>query len=783
MRSAADVLRLIIAAALLAIGLVAATWGRNTVLGIEADVVSAYARLPRRLADGLTGVAWIVAGALPLVALVLLLVRRRYQAAAALVVGSIVAGLAMVALDGLLNDRSVIKAVETELGHPIQLNANGFATSQLLASVIAMAVIGSSWLSRRWRRALWSAVAVLTLLRVLSSGEPPLDVIIAFAVGLAVGSLALVVFGSPSFDPDGPALLGLLRRFIRPRRIEQTQSSSPLVYLVTTDSDEKLELRLRTPTDRSADLLDRLWRFVRLRSSETDAPFSTLPRRLEHEALALTMAAKAGAHVRDVHAVVASGSGGAGLLLDHVAGESLAAQPSEQIDQALLVDMWNQVGALRQQRIAHRALGLSQVTAAAAPAPGSPPVAVLGGFDRARLAAADNDLALDTAQLLVDSALRVGESRAVAAAVTALGSQAVVEAVPYMQPLALPTRTRRALRSDKAVLDRLRTEIHKRTDVQPAPLERLDRIRPRTALSIVALAIAFYVLLPQLARAEQSADAARSANWWWLGPILLGSAATYVFAAISFAAAAPGPVSFWSALRLQVASSFVSQIAPANTGGLAAGVRFLQRAGFEPGAATASVGLNAIFGLAVHLALAAAFIAWAGTSHVGGFSLPEANTVLLVVAIVVSASGIVGLITPIRRRITKPLVSHARLAASTLAGALTDPLRVLRLLVGALGVTLCYLLTLAAAVQALGGGVSLPQVGAAYLVASALASAAPTPGGLGALEAALAAGLSGYGMPDSHAISAVLVFRLATFWLPMAPGWVTFQWMQRREEL
>jgi uncharacterized membrane protein YbhN (UPF0104 family) len=32
-------------------------------------------------------------------------------------------------------------------------------------------------------------------------------------------------------------------------------------------------------------------------------------------------------------------------------------------------------------------------------------------------------------------------------------------------------------------------------------------------------------------------------------------------------------------------------------------------------------------------------------------------------------------------------------------------------------------------------------------------------------------------------VSAVLTFRLVTYWLPMLPGWFTFQHMQRREEI
>jgi undecaprenyl-diphosphatase len=88
-----------------------------------------------------------------------------------------------------------------------------------------------------------------------------------------------------------------------------------------------------------------------------------------------------------------------------------------------------------------------------------------------------------------------------------------------------------------------------------------------------------------------------------------------------------------------------------------------------------------------------------------------------------------------------------------------------------------------AAVLAFGGGLTFPQVGTAYLAGSAIASLAPTPGGLGAVESALIAALTGYGLSDGIAVSSVLTFRLATFWLPILPGWVLLGWMQRHGEL
>ena len=75
----------------------------------------------------------------------------------------------------------------------------------------------------------------------------------------------------------------------------------------------------------------------------------------------------------------------------------------------------------------------------------------------------------------------------------------------------------------------------------------------------------------------------------------------------------------------------------------------------------------------------------------------------------------------------------------------------------------------------------MSKSGAAYLAAAAIAAAAPTPGGLGPLEAALVSLLTGVGMAAGPAFSAVLLFRLATYWLPVTPGWLSWRVLQRRE--
>ena len=667
-RSPADVLRLLLGLVLLGAGMLAATVARNTVGGLEADIVEAYDRIPDLVAEVLTAVAFVLAAAVPLLAVVVLFARRRWRRAVTLLIGSQVAAWTMLLLDELLADRGVLERVREETSGEIELTDPGFATSPFIAGVVAMVVIGSPWLARSWRRALWAGVAVLVVLRLVSSGEPAFDAVLAVAVGMVVGSLALVVIRTPVDDPPAAELLGMLARLGPVAAVTQLPGTEPLSYVVTTAGGERLHLAVRTPQDRSADLLARLWRFARLRTDETDRPFATVQRRIEHEALALTLAAAGGARVRTLRTVVASPGGSVGLVTEAAEGRAASSLTPDELAAGPLVDAWRQVARLHEAGIAHRVLGLGTFTITPEGR------AVVEGFDDARVAASASDLARDTAQLLVATAVCVGAGPATDAAVEAMGPDAVGSTLPYLQPLALPGATRRALRDDRDVLTRLRARVREVTGAHEAPLARLERIRPRTLVSIVALATAFYVLLPQLADVQRTADAATRAELGWLVPAVLATVLTYVFAAVAMVGSVPQPIPFWATLRMQVASSFVSRIAPANTGALAVGVRFLQRAGLPPAGAAASVGINTVAGFAVHVVLLVGFVAWTGRQGVGRVSLPDASTVLLVVAGVLAASGIVVVAVPsLRRKVLPSAVEQVRTAVGSLAGVVTRP--------------------------------------------------------------------------------------------------------------
>ena len=362
-----------------------------------------------------------------------------------------------------------------------------------------------------------------------------------------------------------------------------------------------------------------------------------------------------------------------------------------------------------------------------------------------------------------------------------IGPDGVAAAVPLLQPLALSAGTRRAIARHEGLLTQTRVAAAAasgRKDQAPA---RIQRVRPRTLLAIAAAAGAFYFLLPKLAQVGSSCRAMQSADWAWLPLVIALSAATYPASAVALMGAIPQRIRLWPTVLAQAASSFVNRVSPANVGGMALNARYLQKSGVETSAGVAAVGVNSLAGAVVHLILIVVFFAWSGSGLGKAFKLPSSSKLLLILAVIVAIIGIVLATRPGRRFASGKLIPGLRSAAASLKRVARNPGKMTMLVGGSVLITLAYIGSFAAAVEAFGGGPGIVLIGAVYLGASALAAAAPTPGGLGALEAALVAGLTGVGMAAGPAVSAVLLYRLATYWLPVAPGWLCWRVLQRRE--
>jgi len=432
------------------------------------------------------------------------------------------------------------------------------------------------------------------------------------------------------------------------------------------------------------------------------------------------------------------------------------------------------VARMHRAGLAHRALRAPNVVVTAA----GPMFVGLAG---AEIGADERTIVVDRAELLASLTGLVGPEAAVASAAAVVSPEDLAATMPYLQPLALSSTTGR--RTSRRDLEQLRHQVAAATEQDLVPLVRLARVRPRTLLTVAALTGAFYLLLPQLANVDDSFAALRSADWPWLLLVVALSVLSYVFAALSLMGGVRAPLRLGRTIEVQLASSFVNRVTPANVGGMALGVRYMQRSGIGSGEAVTGVGLNVLAGAVVHIALLIVFVAWARQRPGTSFSMPTGSTALVVIVVVLGVIGIVAATRRGRKLLRSRLLPFGRESLADLAGVVRSPVRLAALFGGSLGVTLAYGTAFGCAVQAFGGGVGLPEVGAVYLGAAALAAVAPTPGGLGAMEAALVTGLTGAGMEPSLALAAVLTYRLATFWLPILPGWLSFVWLERHGHL
>jgi undecaprenyl-diphosphatase len=563
---------------------------------------------------------------------------------------------------------------------------------------------------------------------------------------------------------------------IDPRRIEAPQPvGGSLRYHVTDDQAVSYDVSLRTPDERDADLLNRAYRGLRFHASEVGPGFASLKRRIEHEALALTLAERHGVRVASVLGIGTTSRGAVFLVTRAPTTRPI---DIDDLQRPKVIDsIWHQVGELHDAGLAHRHLSLEAITIDDAGE------VWLRQFDSAETAPPERETARDLAVLLTETAAVIGPTAAVSAAVSALGARRVAPALRMLQPLALPPATRSRAKAVDGLLGELREELNRATGEPGLELEDLERLKPRTVLIVVASTLAFYSLLPQLANLDETIDAFADAEPLWIIATLMAAAATFVFAAIAFQGAVADPLPFAPTLRTQLAASFALLVGPAGAGGYALNGRFLQRAGVGGAETAASVAVKVIAGFAVHLTLLVGFVLWSGQSDIGGFSFPDAETVLLVIAVVLALVGLLISIGPIRTRWLGPAVAMIKTGVGQIGQVFRRPLRVVALFGGSAGLSLTFIAAMAFAIQAFGGGLTYPQVGAAYLFAVAIATFAPTPGGLGALESALIAGLTGFGLSSGVAVSAVLTFRMATFWLPLLPGWLTLNWMQRNDEL
>ncbi|MGA9277775.1 lysylphosphatidylglycerol synthase transmembrane domain-containing protein, partial [Ilumatobacter sp.] len=260
-----------------------------------------------------------------------------------------------------------------------------------------------------------------------------------------------------------------------------------------------------------------------------------------------------------------------------------------------------------------------------------------------------------------------------------------------------------------------------------------------------------------------------------------------VAGAMSLSGSVVRPIALGEATIVMFGQSFLNRFTPMNAGGMAMRIRYLQKGGTDGTVAAAAIGLTSAVSGVVQVFFMAFFLLWSSTdvsadtaSSGDGGGGPDLTIVFVFVGALVVAALAIGL-TPKFRSWVVSFVRTTLQKIRTDFGELAHRPTKLGLLFG--GTALGKLLTImafAASCRAFDIDLPFATLGALYIVATTIASTVPTPGGVGAVEAALVFVLTNAGVEDATAWAAVLLFRLINYWFPTIPGYIGLKISERR---
>lgn len=649
-----------------------------------------------------------------------------------------------------------------------------------VASVTAIQAAAGPHLSAPVRHVGWGAVGAGVVGSLVGNVAQPSDVVAALLVGLVAAATVRLALGTtaglPSIDRVASGLADIGIEVVGLAYTDEQPIGS--ATLTGTVAGTPARVRVLGRDAWEARRWAQMWRFAWY---QEDGPQQGHSRReqVEHEALALLIAQRAGVNVSELIGVGLTAQEDAVVVAEQPDRPLLGL--GDAVDDDLLVAVWQQVELLHGSGISH---GNLNATSVGLDPLGNP---VLVDFSKASMHATDQQINEDIVELLVSTVLMVGPDRALPPARAVIGPDAIVAALPMMASAALGPSLRWATRRHQLKVGDLRKQVAADLGVDPPAVEQLKRVDPTKALLAVVGVFAAYTIISGLADVgfDTIAASVKTASVPTLLLALIVVQSTNVTDAVSLVAISPKPVPVGLATMEQSAISFVNIAVPSAAGRLALNVRFFQKFGVSAVTSSSSsviAGFIGFLGQVVLLTLAVVVgkrsVDLSGLQAGGG----AVELVGLVVVIVLIGVIVVLAVPTLRRRVVDRLRSPFGQLQEALV-AVRQPRNFIRSLAGAMGSEILYALGIVLCVQALGGELQLGEAIFINIVVSLFAGLSPVPGGIGIAEAGLAAGLTGVGVPSDTAVAAVLLYRMCSYYLPPVWGWFSMQWLKKHEYL
>lgn len=768
-----DGLRLFIWSAVMAAVIVLAVFAEASFDGLALDLSALGGQIPDPLIRLLEVAAELAGIALPPVLVVILMLRGRIRTTIEMLVAGLIAAAACAAAGSLLLPETPERVQQAFT--PITEVPEASPIPPYPALLVAVVTVISRLDMRRIHQVALFAIIGSFAVGLLEGEATVPGTLVALTIGRIVGIAVRMISGLPSVAPSGQQIAEILRQHghkvtsVRADPVEEHRryvvetTNGPLGVLVLDRDNEGAGAVVRA--------------FDRLRTREEVLPRQAVTMRQAIDQITLLSLAmhRAGARTPRLYNVLRLGPDATLLVQDHVPGRPLADLSADEISDETLVDLWRQLGRLRTNQVAHRRLSGRTILV------DDHGKVWLLNPSGGEVAAPELALRTDLAQSLVAAALVVGAERTVDTAIGVLGEDRVARAVPLLQPIVLARTTRRQLRARKELLGELRDNVVSEVGWEPDETIRLERIRPLSLVTGIGAVAAVYLVGTQLTDVGEIAELIAQADWRWIFVAVGAMVLQYLGATFALLGFVPERVPFLHALGTQVSLGFVRLVAPATVGITALNLRFLTKAGVGGPLAAASIAASQVGSVSITLPLIAVLGVVSGSGATAG--LRPSSTALIIAGAIVVAVGLLALVPPIRSRARTLWRDFAQRGMPRLLDVLGRPRKLVEAIGGILLQTLSLVMCFYACVRALGAEPNFAALAVVQMVGNTVGMAVPTPGGLGAVEAALTAGITTIGISAAVAVPAVLLFRLISFWLPILPGWIFWTQLQRRNIL
>lgn len=767
-----DILRLVLAALFLATVITSSLITRPDWVSLEKSISQIVGVLSPTQSDAVYLVYGFAIVALPFVILMGLIVSRQWKLLGAYAGAGIVSvGLLSISSNHIAAPRWHFDLSDRLTTMPAQF----LDDPRWIAMLAAVLTVSGPWLPARWRHWWWALLLAFVPIHLVISAIVPARSLLGLAVGWLVGALVVLVVGTPALEvPLESAVRAMAGRgfFVSQLTVVRPASAGPLVLrAASANPDSSAVMELYGPHQRSGGALRQIWRKARLREDETAPLVASMRRAVEHRALMAIAIGDAG--LANASTIAVTPLARDWMLYAHhpVRGRPL----DECAYEVPVARVWGALRTLHDHQISHGDLRGREITVADG-------AVLFGGFGVAEYGATDAEFQSDLAQLLVTTTALYGARAAVGAAIAAFGKDTILTASSRLTKIAVPKRLRKSLPNSGAVIAGARAEVKRQTGADQIKPETITRFTRGQIIELVLFGALVYVAYPFISTVPTFFSELRTANWWWALLGLLISALTYVGAAAALWASTDESVNFWKLSVAQVANTFAATTTPAGVGGLALSTRYLQRGGgLSAVRATTAVALQQSVQVIMHLVLLILFSTLAGASMDLSHFVPTATVLYLIAGVALGIAGAFLFAPKLRRWLATDVRPKLQEVGSDLVEVVHEPKRLGLIVLGCAGTTLGAALALWASIEAFGGGASFVSVTVVTMVAGTLASAAPTPGGVGAVEAALIGGLAAFGVPAAIGVPSVLLYRVLTCWLPVFVGWPVMRWLTNHE--